>query len=376
MRIGIVTLPLHTNYGGILQAYALQTVLERMGHEVRVIKVNSNKIRKPLWYRYLRYLKRFVEKYLFEKNILVKDDEYYAEVDRVANRFTNLFIQEYIHECHVKDFKSIKESDFDAYVVGSDQIWRCMYFKQMTLASMADAFLRFTQGWNVKRIAYAPSFGTDTWEYNTKETDECGNMLRMFDAVSIRELNGVRLCKEYFSVNSEHVLDPTMLLQIADYKKIIVQSNMPKSKGNLHQYILDMTIEKRQLVDYIAMECSLVPFSVQMNRVEGMPIEKMIQPPVEQWLRAFYDAEYVVTDSFHACVFSILFRKQFVVVGNAKRGLSRFHSLLSQFGLEDRLVSDLSQYKSLKWIDYDNVYKTLNDKRESSQKFLINALNE
>jgi hypothetical protein len=89
-------------------------------------------------------------------------------------------------------------------------------------------------------------------------------------------------------------------------------------------------------------------------------LEKRIQPPVESWLRAFYDSEFIVTDSFHACVFSILFHKQFLVIGNKDRGLARIHSLLSMFGLEDRLTSDTCiDINRMKTIDYDRVDEIL-----------------
>ena len=75
----------------------------------------------------------------------------------------------------------------------------------------------------------------------------------------------------------------------------------------------------------------------------------------ETWLRGFYDADYVITDSFHACVFAILFKKQFLVVGNKKRGMSRFESLLKQFGLEGRLVDEYVNIETIDDIDYDVV---------------------
>lgn len=78
------------------------------------------------------------------------------------------------------------------------------------------------------------------------------------------------------------------------------------------------------------------------------PLAERIQPPVEQWLRGFMDAELVVTDSFHACVFSILFHKPFVVVGNKERGLARVKSLLKMFGLEERWNSDIPTISFLK----------------------------
>ena len=103
-------------------------------------------------------------------------------------------------------------------------------------------------------------------------------------------------------------------------------------------------------------------------------MNERIKPTVEKWLRGFYDAEFVITDSFHACVFSILFKKQFVVVGNKERGLSRIESLLQCFGIENRIVEDSVQVMRLPLIDYDKVYVKLEKYRKKSLEFLNVAL--
>ena len=121
----------------------------------------------------------------------------------------------------------------------------------------------------------------------------------------------------------------------------------------------------------------LVPFAAN-GRAENRaaPLETRVQPPVEQWLRSFRDAEYVVTDSFHACIFSILFRKPFVAIGNPKRGMSRFRSLLGMFGLADRLVLSPEDSFSDADIDYDKVYRRLETLRGKSLAFLENNLKQ
>ena len=137
-------------------------------------------------------------------------------------------------------------------------------------------------------------------------------------------------------MNASHVLDPTMLLDVQDYVDLVKRADIPKSKGTLLCYILDETESTTDLISRLASETGLVPFRGN-SRVEdwSAPLAERIQPPVEQWLRGFMDAELVVTDSFHACVFSILFHKPFVVVGNKERGLARVKSLLKMFGLEN-----------------------------------------
>lgn len=365
MKIGILTLPLHTNYGGILQAYALQTVLERMGHNVEVIDF-QRPYKLPLWKKHFVYAKRTIKKYVLKKNVRIFKEEYKRKIKSIIRQHTQLFIDKYIHRRTIESFSEIKESDYDCIVVGSDQIWRPKYFSRIE-----NAFLKFAEGWNIKRMAYAASFGTDEWEYTGKQTAKCARLLKQFDAVSVREASGVDLCREHLGVKAQHVLDPTMLLDAADYIKLFEAAGTPKSKGKLLNYILDETPEKQALINRIAKEKSLVPFRVN-SKVEDRfaPLTERIQPPVEQWLRGFCDAEFVVTDSFHACVFSILFNKPFVVIGNTERGLARFNSLLSLFGLEDRLITNMAEYDTDFAVNDDNVYKILEGKRQEASRLL------
>ena len=239
-----------------------------------------------------------------------------------------------------------------------------------------NAYLSFTKGWNLKRISYAASFGTDKWEYNDEQTLHSREALQMFDAVSVREENGVKLCKQYFDVDALHVLDPTMLLDVNEYIELFKQKQTPKSKGNLLNYVLDETDEIESLIKKVASMKKMVPFAVN-NPYEGdntKPLNQRIKPSVEAWLRGFYDADFVITDSFHACVFSIIFKKQFIVIGNKERGMARFGSLLKMFGLEERLVDEKVDVNNLHPIDYDIVYNLYGQLKKKSLLFLSENL--
>lgn len=351
MKIGILTLPLHTNYGGILQAYALQTVLERMGHEVCLIEKRRKPLKLPLWKAPLSYGKRIVKNLTGHPFPIFYEQKINRERP-IVRQNTEKFINKYIKRRIVDDYSDIKETDFDAIVVGSDQIWRPKYFHDIECA-----FLDFTEGWNIKRIAYAASFGTDEWEYTPKQTKRCRELIKIFDSVSVRESSGVDLCRKYLGVDAVHVLDPTMLLSEDDYIQLFKNAKTPKSNGTLLCYILDETQVTSDLIAKIAKEKNLVPFRVN-SKVENKtaPLKECIQPPVEQWLRGFYDAKFVVTDSFHACVFSILFNKPFIAIGNPIRGNSRFESLLFVFDLTNRLIQNVVKYDNvLDDIQWDTV---------------------
>lgn len=377
MRIGILTLPLHTNYGGILQAYALQTVLERMGHEVVVFDTPNRMPLPPLKDIPKCFLKRIIKKLLGRNQKIFYEYYHNKKVIPVVSQNTQRFINSYIHRQEIRDFNELDEKSYDAIVVGSDQVWRPLYFiPGWRWQEIENAFLSFASKWNIKRLSYAASFGTEDWEYTDQQTRRCKALLQVFDAISVRETNGVTLCKEYFDIDSVHVLDPTMLLNEADYSFFFQKANTPKSNGTLLNYILDENEKKRALIMNVANQKGLRAFSVTnpYENDETKPLNERIKPSVEKWLRGFYDAEFVITDSFHACVFSILFKKQFVVVGNKERGLSRIESLLQCFGIENRIVEDSAQVMRLPLIDYDTVYAKLEKYRKKSLEFLNVAL--
>ena len=374
MKIGVITLPLNTNYGGILQAYAMQKVLTDMGHTPVTIDCNRE-VRLPLKTRYLVYAKNAFKHYLLgEDNIVFPDIEFNKEWN-YKTQYTRVFIEKYIRRKIVKNINDVDSKGFDAYIVGSDQIWRPKYNHRFP--GVENSFLRFTKDWNVKRIAYATSFGCDEWEYSEEETNSCKELAKKFDAISVREESAVKICKERLNTEAIHLLDPTMLLTTKDYIKLFETAQTTQSPGDLMCYILDRNNDTQQIIKSIATNKELTPFETN-SRVEeaDAQLKEKIQPPVECWLRGFYDAEYIVTDSFHACVFSILFKKPFIVYGNKDRGLARFNSLLKTFGLQERLIGTPEEAEQIinKPIDWDNVEKRLKEMREKSLKFLLSSL--
>ncbi len=341
MKIGIITLPLHTNYGGILQAWALQIVLERMGHEVEYIEHKTNNRLLPISVRYLVYVKRLMRKIFHGSRERVFLENYRYRTNPIVRQHTDKFIKKYIHLRYVRTFAEIQENDYEILVVGSDQVWRNGEKKERTDFSV---FLDFAESWNIKKLSYASSFGGDKWTYSSESTAKIANSLKTFNAVSVREESAVKMLKDNVRVEAWHVLDPTMLLSMDDYMDIVKQSNTPSSAGDLMCYILDEKPETTTFINRIESEKGYISFRSN-SKVEDImaPLKDRIQPPLEQWLKGFEDAKLIITDSFHACVFSILFNKPFICLGNGKRGMSRFESLFSLIDQQYRLVKDIDR---------------------------------
>lgn len=365
MKIGIVTLPLFTNYGGILQAYALQKTLKNMGH-TPVTFTQDIRMYEPWWKLPAKWLKRCIFNMFTAQKTPVFAELIFNRTAQTVSQFTRTFIEKNIHTQKIVSFDELKASEFDALIVGSDQIWRPMYF-----AAIEHAYLKFALDWNVKKIAYAASFGTDEWEYSPQLTQTCRNLIQKFTAVSVRETSGVGLCQKHLQHEAIQVLDPTLLIDRKEYLNLLSSAPKKAARGNLLLYILDESIDKKKAVTCLSQYYT--PFSVN-SKVDNLnySVSERIQPPVEEWLQGFQDAKFVFTDSFHACVFSIIFNKPFIVYANKGRGITRFTSFLKCVGLEDRLIhkaKDIEQIRT-KEIDWQNVNQKINDMRSKSLDFL------
>ena len=354
-------MPLRHNYGGILQNYALQRVLKEMGHDVTTLEITKTeglplKARIILIFRNLFY--RCVDnngRFLHILSSLTSEQK--------LSQNTWPFICNYINIKRINGYP--KEDEYDAYVVGSDQVWRPKYFDTDI------AFLAFTKNYKkTRRLAYAVSFGTDCWEYSDALSVKCSHLAAKFDAVSVREKMGIKLCKDHLHVDAIHVLDPTMLLSKNDYLQGLGIKTSYSGK-ELFYYFLDENENKRALVERIS-NCKRWKSYTVNSRVEdsNVPLNERIQPPIEDWIQAFETSSFIVTDSFHGSVFSLLFNKPFIVIGNTERGLSRFTSLMGLFNQEYRVVTenDLNDLELDTYMKQPNV--DLNDKRLKSIAFI------
>ena len=366
MKIGIVTQPLSSNYGGVLQNYALQLTLKRMGHTPYTLHYGKGRIIDwiNLWIIY--FIKQIIlHPKRYNKPLGFKQFINKCDCPNVSD-FVNRNINVTHHLGSYVDYNQLKEYNFEAYIVGSDQTWRPIYNKGRLLNDM---FLKFAKKEsNIKRISYAASFGIDEWEFSNRQTKQCRDLIHKFNAVSVREASGVVMCEKYFNVEASHILDPTFLLSVDDYRTLINHSDESTPDGDVLVYMLDLTAEKKSIVDNFCRKNNFKPFYVGVKNEEG------ILPSIESWLKGFDIAKYVITDSFHGTVFSIIFNIPFVSVANNRRGLSRFHSLLSIFNLEDRLVTPESEVNEISTPDWGVINQIKKDWQEKSINYLIENL--
>lgn len=372
MRIAIITLSLHTNYGGIMQAYALQEVLSRNGHQpIHLQQRHITKSLHPWWLMPLVCIKRIYRKYILHESELC----IFEDPRLTIRRNTDKFIKRHLKIRYLTDseWDCNALSDCDAVLVGSDQIWRPCYSQPIQRA-----FVGFAVDLSIKRIAYAASFGSSVCEYTPQQISACQSLIDAFDKVTVREQTAVDLCKSMWGVDAELVLDPTLLLNAEDYRLLYDNMNLPDSLGDLFVYVLDKDPILENLIDNFALERRMAVFEVNSKvENENASISDRIHPSVEQWIKAFDDAKFIITDSFHACVFSIIYNKPFICVGNSSRGMARFDSLLSIFDLT-HCLQDCRKIKKFynPQIDWERVNQILQEQRCKSLNILMSSIHE
>ncbi|AKX46873.1 hypothetical protein AKN94_05510 [Thiopseudomonas alkaliphila] len=377
MKIAILTQPLHTNYGGNLQNFALQQVLKGMGHEpVTIDRHHSIKLRTKLK---LGYFKRLALHYIKGTTKPKARDYFGASKDKRDRAHIIRFIETYINKTprlysDQAVQKAFAEKKFDAVIVGSDQCWRPIYSP-----NISTYFLDFLENdQSIKKIAYAASLGADEWEFDEQQTQMAQRFIKQFDAVSVREKQAVELVKDKLDTDASFVLDPTLLLDKDDYLKVIdaYQPSLPTRKG-VYTYVLDTVGWKGQIINQVVKSLNAGHFNNQPKATIENPSDNTddyVIPSIEGWIKGFADAEFVVTDSFHGTVFSVLFNKPFVSLLNSQRGASRFYSILSEFGLEGRLVTEYNEAKInvllRQEINWQRVNKKLDTFKIQSKAFL------
>lgn len=354
-KIAIVTLPLLNNYGGILQAFAMSKFCKNLGYETNFINLQnftkSENFKIEIKYFIKKYLLFFVKKY--------KNPTKYHQ-----NQNSKNFIENFIHKKTKKIFSSeefrnfIKNSDFDCLILGSDQVLYppyCGKFKQ-------DFMFDFT---GKKHIIYAGSFGRDFLcdEY-LKNFDFYKRNFAKFFAISTREKSGVEIFNKNFGLDANFVLDPTLMIDKNEYIKLFKNIKNSNSNGKIFAYILDENEKNLKNLQNFATKKGLkIILETDANATKFKNIS------IQQWLKNIHDCEIVVTDSFHGCVFSIIFKKPFFCFVNENRGASRFDSLFEMLDLQDRIIKD-GNFTNQN-INYEKVYEKLEKIREISKEFLV-----
>lgn len=335
------------NYGSILQYYALQTFLSTQGCTVEWIKYNHNK--KNTASSRHHNIKGFKD---FEKNHLnLTDKEYYS-----------------IYQIFKKPPLS------DIYITGSDQVFAGFSIERYLFFAPRKS----------KKVAYAASFGKNAFS-NPLKRIIYKILISNIKHLSLREESGVKFCHEIGRTDAQYVVDPSFLIDKKDYIKLIESYNFKElSRAYIYSYFVN-SISNLEDVKWkdITNFCNNNNYDLKVTPIQGaedsIPNEYIIHPSPVEWLHLIYKAKYVITNSFHGVAYSIIFRKNFLVIpqkGATGTQNIRFYDILKKFDLLDRIYNP---NKNLKQqldtpINWSNKEKEINSFIYNSKIFLINSI--
>ncbi len=368
-----------SNYGQILQCYALQRVLEQLGCEpyvIRFVGYGESRLRKLV-----KQLLPFLRRKPSPTDRLRGFEAFRREHFRMSPLYTSIA---QIRSCPPR---------YDAYIAGSDQIWK----QSLRNPQQPAYFLDFGRP-EVRRIAYAASFGMET--YPDEDKAQLKGLLQRFDAISCREYSGVEICRD-LGLDAAKVLDPTLLLTRENYEAL--QSTPPKGqspvgsraigerkrrgarrRGGFFIYSLNINsaeeIRWSELREAVEGKVVVTPAAGYNESAElfGSEVEYLYATPA-QWIAQIASASLVVTTSFHGIAFSILMHTPFVYVplkGEFQGANNRILDLLRDLRLEERILSERATYGSIlaRPIDWASVDSLLAHMRQDSLEFLKEAL--
>lgn len=343
MKIGLLTYFAADNSGATLQAYATIKALESLGHDVTLINYDIPHPEQTLLGNVVLYGKhlkfqRFRRKYFTQKT------QKYLSLQDLQNN----------------------PPKFDCYMVGSDQTWN----PGISLDRTKGFFLDFGPE-DAFRASYAASFGMQSWEENPWiSREEARRLVNRIQWLSVREEDGVKILEnELGACNVTQVVDPVLLFE--SYPEL---TGVFEQKQELIVYKLTNSSEFYAKAKEIGHDLNLPVRSIgSIRRIKG--IKCGYPEGVEAWIRRIAGAKYVMTDSFHGTVFSILYQRQFVMYARSEKLSSRMVSLLKQLGIADRIVTeDMTacdiETKLKEPIDYPQVLGKLEMLRKSSFQFL------
>ena len=347
-KVGILTFHDEPNYGAFLQTYGLYKFVSKQGYDVEIIDLRL--------------------KDTFKFNFLVK----------LVFPILNLLIWKSARNKYLKlsktTYKNIDDihknpPEYDIYLLGSDQVWN----KDITKDFKYLYFFDFIKS-KKSKISYASSFGMKNWEFNEQESHHIKSLLNDFSSVNVRESSAKKLLKENCNLESNIVVDPVLLLN--DFSDITDNHKQLKNRMVCFKFTKNNGFYTflNKLKQNTNLDILVLNKTTSVEGVKTIPI-----PSIKKWLKSIAEAEYVLTDSYHGLLFSLIFKKKFIVLPANIKNFDRLKDLLTLLNLEGRIFYDYEDVlNNDSWksnIDYKSVDKILEKNISFSRTTLINSLN-
>lgn len=359
MKIGLVTIVDKGNYGNRLQNFAIQQIMEKYGHQVETIrKIQDRKTVSEI----IKYYLKKVTGIKYTRN--VKREASFEAFNIKNIKFSHSFIR-----TDGLDDKLSKK--YDIFICGSDQLWN-PEFKTNT----DSYFLSFVS--EKRKVSLAASFGIDKIE-NEDAKKRIGALIQGLDAISVREQSGKQIVESLSSKEATVLIDPTMMLDGNEWKRI---EKKPRNIGE-KKYILCyfLGIHSQDIIEKIKKygsekDLNVVFMENQYFRCKITSEEEFSYGP-DEFIWLIRNAEKVITDSFHAMIFSLLFKKKFLVMPRDVKKVdmsSRFNNVEELFKIKNYMYNDEDSLDKCAIVDYMFLKKTLCYERNKFLKFIENNI--
>ncbi len=365
MKVLNITMQAVNNYGSVLQTYATERIFQDLGCEVETLdyiqeNLQMNSVRKVLKYGGPGWKIKLKQLILL---LIKKENTRRAEI-------MDAFRERYLHL--TKRYMSVRELEADlpkadVYCTGSDQTWNTV------INGVSKAyFLGFAPD-DKKKISFSASFGIE--KLPEKDKSEVKKLLSRYDAISVRESSGLSILNGLGINNATFVLDPTLVVESNIWHDMTSERLI--SEDYIFVYQLNTS---RKFVDYVNRFSSHKKLQVvyvksrKINQYKNAFFKE--NPTIDEWLSLFKYASYIITDSFHGTLFSLIFQKKFIDIYPPNFS-ARIASILKLTGLEGRHVEDLSILDYCdREIDYDKVNSIIEERKNLTKSFLRGSLNK
>jgi hypothetical protein len=383
MKIAIIStydwIKKENNYGSILQYYALQEYLRKLGHKAYWIRFNPIKttMKNTDKYTVIFNFRKIISRLI--RCLKYRNNKYFTQLRNTCSNNFDVFMKKYLNLSSYEyvSWKEILENppDADVYITGSDQVW---------LGLNKANYLEFVPA-GKKKYSYGASFGKI--DFTREDYTAISPMLKKFDKISVREKEGISICQKAGRNDAVQVVDPTLLLPKEHYLDLTKESdssfNRKEKNPFVFSYFLNINSSSNVHWNSIRLFAKKKSLNLKVVPVQGaefiFPKKFVFMPPPVEWLKLIEGATYVITNSFHGTLFAVIFEKPFLVIlqsGETSVQNCRFLSLLKFLGLESRLVQgddiDFEKRMSIP-INWEKVNQQKGLLVENSKKFICSC---
>jgi len=371
-KVGIITILKVNNYGAELQAFALRKKLEQMGYDSEIIDYlyYTNPEHKPTRGSVRVMQISLKNKLKWEGHKLLNFIKKLKTTSQKTQKFLDFHAKYTKLSPTFRTYEELYRSDlaYDVFMVGSDQVWN-----PITHTSIKPYFLTFVKD-GKKKVSYASSFGVSEIAPENKASYK--ELLNNMDVLSSREQLGVSMIKELTGRDAVHVLDPTLLLTRSDWDSIATESF--DNEPYILLYVLRFSPYLQELTKYFRDKFGYKVLNIG-PLIEEENVKNITDAGPCDFVGYFKNASYVLTDSYHGTIFSIIYHKQFfTIIPSRKTNNSRQRGLLDMLGLSERLLNENADYPKPENsnINYEKVEDIIKEQRKKSMDYLIHAIGE